>query len=143
MLFLKRIVTVLALVYLLLTLLILFFPFVRTSTVGIFSAYSLPMEVNMLLGFSWASVAVIGLLLLVENLDSGLLRRRVGKQEQKINELKAQLFDAQKPLGPPAAYLPQQPAPLRPPGVSYPTADQARRAGPPPPPNFPTPPPTY
>ncbi|WP_223648683.1 hypothetical protein [Hymenobacter psoromatis] len=138
MLFLKRIVTVLALIYLLLALLILFFPFVRTSTVGIFSAYSLPMEVNMLLGFSWASVAVIGLLLLIENLDSGLLRRRVGKQEQKINELKAQLFDAQKPLAAPGAY-PPPPAPMRPPGVSYPTADQERRAGPPP---FPTPPPT-
>ena len=94
MLFLKRIVTVLALVYLLLALLILFFPFVRTSTVGIFSVYSLPMEINMLLGFAWASVAVVGLLLIFENLDSGLLRRSVAKQEQKINELKAQLFDA-------------------------------------------------
>ena len=62
MLFLKRIVTVLALVYLLLALLILFFPAsFATSTVGIFSqgAYSLPRwSVNMLLGFSWASVAV-------------------------------------------------------------------------------------
>lgn len=101
--FLKRIVTVIALVYLLLALLILFFPFVRTSTVGIFSAYSLPMEVNMLLGFTWASVAVIGLLLIFENIDSGLLRRTVNQQERKINELKAQLFDAKKPLGPPSS----------------------------------------
>jgi hypothetical protein len=98
MLFLKRIVTVLALVYLLLALLILFFPFVRTSTVGIFSAYSLPMEINMLLGFTWASVFIMGLLLITENLDSGLLRRGASKQEQKINELKAQLFDTQKAL---------------------------------------------
>ncbi|MGI4737210.1 MAG: hypothetical protein ACRYG7_18745 [Janthinobacterium lividum] len=98
MLFLKRIVTVLALVYLLLALLILFFPFVRTSTVGIFSAYSLPMEINMLLGFTWASVFIMGLLLVFENLDSGLLRRSASKQEQKINELKAQLFDTQKAL---------------------------------------------
>ena len=98
MLFLKRIVTVLALLYLLLALLILFFPFVRTSTVGIFSAYSLPMEINMLLGFTWASVVIMGLLLLTENLDSGLLRRSALKQEQKINELKAQLFDTQKAL---------------------------------------------
>lgn len=98
MLFLKRIVTVLALVYLLLALLILFFPFVRTSSVGIFSAYSLPMEINMLLGFTWASVFIVGLLLVFENLDSGLLRRNASKQEQKINELKAQLFDTQKAL---------------------------------------------
>ncbi len=102
MLFLKRIVTVLALIYLLLTLLILFFPFVRTSTVGIFSAYSLPMEINLLLGFAWASVGVVGLLLIFENIDSGLLRRNVAKQDQKINELKAQLFDTKKPLPPPA-----------------------------------------
>lgn len=99
--FLKRIATILALVYLLFALLILFFPFVRTSSVGIFSAYSLPMEINMLLGFTWASVAVIGLLLIVENIDSGLLRRTIGQQEKKINELKAQLFDAKKPLSPP------------------------------------------
>jgi hypothetical protein len=99
--FLKRIATIVALVYLLFALLILFFPFVRTSSVGIFSAYSLPMEINMLLGFTWASVAVVGLLLIVENIDSGLLRRTVGQQEKKINELKAQLFDAKKPLVPP------------------------------------------
>ncbi|TDN37735.1 hypothetical protein A8B98_04250 [Hymenobacter sp. UV11] len=122
-------------IYLLVALLILFFPFVRTSSVGIFSAYSLPMEVNMLLGFTWASVAVIGLLLIFENIDSGLLRRTVGKQERKINELKAQLFDAQKPLGPPAYPTPAaQPAP----GVAYPTAEQTRRPDPLPP----TPPPT-
>jgi hypothetical protein len=122
MLFLKRIVTIIALVYLLLMLLILFFPFVRSSTVGIFSAYSLPMEINLLLGFAWASVGVIGLLLLFENLDSSLLRRNIAKQEQKINELKAELFDAKKPITPPMTGP-----------TSYPTAYDAR----------PTPPPTY
>jgi hypothetical protein len=122
MLFLKRIVTIIALVYLLLMLLILFFPFVRSSTVGIFSAYSLPMEINLLLGFAWASVGVIGLLLLFENLDSSLLRRNIAKQEQKINELKAELFDAKKPVTPPITGP-----------TSYPTAYDAR----------PTPPPTY
>ena len=134
MLFLKRIVTVLALVYLLVALLILFFPFVRTSTVGIFSAYSLPMEVNMLLGFPWASVVVIGLLLIFENIDSGLLRRNVSKQEQKINELKAQLFDAKKPLDAPTAY--PSSGPTTSPNVAYPTAEEARR-------NPPLPPTTY
>jgi hypothetical protein len=122
MLFLKRIVTIIALVYLLLMLLILFFPFVRSSTVGIFSAYSLPMEINLLLGFAWASVGVIGMLLLFENLDSSLLRRNISKQEQKINELKAELFDAKKPVTPPITDP-----------NSYPTAYDAR----------PTPPPTY
>ena len=57
--FIKRVVTVLTLIYLLLALLILFFPFVRSSTVSIFSVYSLPMEVNLLLGFMWSSVIVV------------------------------------------------------------------------------------
>ncbi|RZK32347.1 MAG: hypothetical protein EOO57_15100 [Hymenobacter sp.] len=120
MLFFKRIVTIIALVYLLLMLLILFFPFVRSSTVGIFSAYSLPMEINLLLGFAWASVGVVGLLLLFENLDSSLLRRNVAKQEQKINELKAQLFDAKKPLTPPSTGP-----------TSYPSAYDVRPSSPP------------
>lgn len=111
MLFLKRIVTVIALIYLLLALLILFFPFVRTSTVGIFSVYSLPMEINLLLGFTWAGVGVVGLLLVFENLDSGLLRRTVSQQEKKINELKAQLFDATKPLPTPTVGLRTPPYP--------------------------------
>ena len=111
MLFLKRVVTIIALVYLLLSLLILFFPFVRNSTVGIFSAYSLPMEINLLLGFTWAGVSVVGLLLIFENLDSGLLRRTVSQQEKKINELKAQLFDATKPAAPPAASVRMPPYP--------------------------------
>ncbi|MGI4835924.1 MAG: hypothetical protein ACRYFK_20925 [Janthinobacterium lividum] len=120
MLFLKRIVTVLALVYLLLTLLILFFPFVRSSTVGIFSVYSLPMEINMLLGFAWASVGIVGLLLVFENLDSGLLRRKVAQQDTKINELKAQLFDQRAPTTSPLA-------PATGSAVSYPTATQYPR----------------
>ena len=121
MLFLKRIVTVLALVYLLLALLILFFPFVRSSTVGIFSVYSLPMEINMLLGFTWASVAIVGLLLVFENLDSGLLRRSASKQDQKINELKAQLFDAQKALTTATTYPSPAPGiPSAPGATAYP-----------------------
>jgi len=95
----KRLVTIIALVYLLVALLLLFFPFVRTSSVGIFGIYSLPLEINMLLGFTWAGVIVVGLLLVFENLDSGLLRRTIDQQDKKINELKAQLFDAKKPLG--------------------------------------------
>ncbi|WP_151089275.1 hypothetical protein [Hymenobacter baengnokdamensis] len=123
MLFLKRIVTVLALVYLLLALLILFFPFVRTSTVNIFSIYSQTMEINLLLGFAWASVVVVTLLLIFENIDSSLLRRSVTQQDHKINELKAQLYDVKKPLAPPTSG----------PAAPYPTAYDAP----------PTTPPTY
>lgn len=127
--FLKRVVTVIALIYLLLAMLILFFPFVRSSTVGIFGVYSLPLEINLLLGFTWAGAGVVALLLVFENIDSGLLRRTVGQQEKKINELKAQLFDAKKPLATPT------PGPgLRTP-PPYPTAYDA--------PVTPTPPPTY
>ena len=118
MLFLKRIVTVLALVYLLLMLLVLFFPFVRSSTVGIFSVYSLPMEINLLLGFAWVSVGIVGLLLVFENLDSGLLRRKVAQQDAKINELKAQLFDQRAPGTPPLASATGS-------AIGYPTAAEA------------------
>ncbi len=122
----KRFVTILALVYLLVALLLLFIPFERLSTVGIFGVYSLAMEVNILLGFTWAGLIVVGLLLVFENLDSGLLRRTIEQQDKKINELKAQLFDAKKPLGgsvigsggrstPPPPSPPAGPAPTLPP----------------------------
>ena len=99
--FIKRIVTIIALVYLLFAALMLFFPFVRNSTISIFSAYSLQMETNFLLALVWSSVAVVGMLLVFENIDSGLLRREVTQQDRKINELKAQLFDAKRATGPP------------------------------------------
>lgn len=109
--FIKRIVTLLALIYLLVALLILFFPFVRSSTVGIFGVYSLPLEINLLLGFTWASVGVVALLLVFENIDSSLLRRKIGKQDAQINELKAQLYEVQKPLTPPSPQPPTHSAP--------------------------------
>jgi hypothetical protein len=116
--FIKRVVTVLALVYLLLALLILFFPFVRSSTVGIFSVYSLPMEVNLLLGFLWASVVVVGLLLIFETINSGLLRRSISKQDQQLTQVKTQLHEAQRPASVP--------------GGSYPPASGTRRPDSPP-----------
>ena len=117
--FIKRIVTVVALVYLLLALLMLFFP---KATGSVFGLYTLPLEVNMLLGLTWGSVVVVGLLLVFENLDSGLLRRNVTQQDRKINELKAQLFDAQKAAGVPTT----GPAP------AYPTTYDAPSANTPP-----------
>lgn len=103
---LKRIVTVVALVYLLFASLMLFFPFVRNSAIGIFSAYSLQMETNLLLILVWSSLAVVGLLLVFENIDSGLLRRNVAQQERKINELKAQLFDSKRTTALPPSGIP-------------------------------------
>jgi hypothetical protein len=122
MLFLKRIVTVLALLYMLVALLFLFFPAVRSS-MSVFGveAYTLAMEVNLLLGLTWVGVIVTGLLMAIEKADSGLLRRSAAKQEQKINELKAQLFDAKKPLVQPQS----QPLPsptVYPPSRSVPPA---------------------
>lgn len=138
MLFLKRIVTVIALLYLLVALLFLFFPAVRSSmSVFGMQAYTLAMEVNLLLGLTWVGVVVTTLLMLVEKADSGLLRRSVAKQEQKINELKAQLFDAKKPLA--------QPQQLPNPTV-YPPARNVSPATDPAPTTYPqaynTPPPT-
>ncbi|MDJ0365772.1 hypothetical protein QMK33_11465 [Hymenobacter sp. H14-R3] len=142
MLFLKRIVTIIALLYLLVALLFLFFPAVRSS-MSVFGveAYTLGMEVNLLLGLTWVGVFVTALLMLVEKADSGLLRRNVSKQEQKINELKAQLFDAKKPpmqpqhLPNPTVYPPARSVPPTP-GPAAPTYPQAYNTPP-------TPPPTY
>lgn len=125
---LKRVVTIIALVYLLVALLLLFFPFVRTSSVGLFGVYSLPLEINLLLGFTWGGVIVVGLLLIFENLDSGLLRRTIDQKDKKINELKAQLFDVKAPLGASA--------------VSYPLPPSAGPAPTLPPPSLPPPSPT-
>jgi hypothetical protein len=133
MLFLKRIVTVLALLYLLVALLFLFFPAVRSSmSVFGMQAYTLAMEVNLLLGLTWVGVVVTALLMLVEKADSGLLRRSAAKQEQKINELKAQLFDAKKPLMQPQS----QPQP-RPNPTVYPPARSVPPATGPAAPNYP------
>jgi|GEM_PF-1555510 len=135
MLFLKRIVTILALLYLLVALLFLFFPAVRSS-ISIFGveAYTLAMEVNLLLGLTWVGVIVTALLMLVEKADSGLLRRNAAKQEQRINELKAQLFDAKKPLASPTNY----------PTTSSPATDTSTTTPYPSAYNTPsTPPPTY
>lgn len=94
MVFLNRIVAALALLYLLLALLLLFFPFVRSSAVGLFSVYSLPLEVNLLLGLVWGSVGVVALLLGVNVLDRALLRRTISRQDQQLRALQAPLDPA-------------------------------------------------
>ncbi|RZK88794.1 MAG: hypothetical protein EOO62_37115 [Hymenobacter sp.] len=129
MLALKRIVTVAAMVYLLLALLFLLFPAVRSSVAGLGGSGSLvDDERNFFYVLSIIGAVVLALELVVENLDSSLLRRSVAQQDSKINELKAKLYDTHQPLGAAASTIP--------PAVSYPTAasaaerDQAAPQGP-------------
>lgn len=130
---LKRVVTVAVMVYLLLALLLLLFPAVRTSIAGLGAGTSpTENERNLFYVLSWVGVAVLALQLLIDNLNSSALRRTVGQQDDKINELKAKLYDAQQPA------RPLVPADSSTPAVTYPTAasaaterDQAPPAGPP------------
>jgi len=132
---LKRIVTVVVMVYLLIALLFLLFPALRTSisdTMGN-GAPGPYQERDFFIMLTWIGVVVLGLHLVVENLDSTLLRRNVAQQDNRINELKAKLYDVQQPIGRPAVATTTDPA------VSYSTATEARRTDVPPA----TTPPTY
>ena len=97
MLALKRIVTVAVMIYLLLALLFVLVPAVRTSVADMGAGLSVPEKERQF--FSVMFVIGAGLLalhLLTENLDSVLLRRTVNQHESKINELKAKLYDHQQ-----------------------------------------------
>ena len=135
MLALKRIVTVVVMVYLLIALLFLLFPALRVSISGM-AGNGEPgpyQERDFFMTLCWVGIVVLGLHLITENLDSSLLRRTAAQQDNRINELKAKLYDVQQPAGRPvAAVTPADPA------VSHPTAAEARRADVPP-----TTPPTY
>jgi hypothetical protein len=128
MLALKRIVTVAVMVYLLLALLFLLLPAVRTNVAELGSGVS-PMENerNFFYVLSFAGVIVLALHLIVENIDSSVLRRTVAQQDQKVNELKAKLYDVHQPTSTAATTNP---------AVTYPTAasaaerDQAAPQGP-------------
>jgi hypothetical protein len=120
MLALKRVVTVAVMVYLLLALLFLLLPAVRTSVAELGSGVSpAENERNFFYVLSWVGVGVLALQLVIENLDSSTLRRTVGQQDGKINELKAKLYDAQQPTSRPV--LADSPTPA----VTYPTAASA------------------
>lgn len=112
----KRFVTVVVLVHLLLMLLFLLVPAVRSTMEGMDSMASSPYEkeANFFRVLLWVSVVVLGLQLIVENMDSSLLRRNLTQHEAKINELKAKMYDHQQrdtnpalaptlPTSPPAA----------------------------------------
>ena len=140
---LKRVVTVAVMVYLLLALLFFLFPAVRSSVAGLGGSGSLvDDERNFFYVLSIIGAAVLAVQLVVENLDSSLLRREVGKQDGKINELKAKLYDThQAPTSTPALAS----ATSHQPSVSYPTAADAAATAErqPTPTNPPATPPTY
>ena len=97
MLALKRIVTVAVMIYLLLALLFVFVPAVRSSVMGMSSELSdLAKERQFYHILFLIGAVLLGLHLLTENLDSVLLRRTVSQHEGKINELKAKLYDHQQ-----------------------------------------------
>ena len=97
MLALKRIVTVAVMVYLLLALLFILAPAVRSSVVGMGSGLSLLEQERQFFYVMFVIGAVVlALQLITENLDSTLLRRAVNQNEGKINELKAKLYDHQQ-----------------------------------------------
>ncbi|MBJ6110491.1 hypothetical protein JAO73_15820 [Hymenobacter sp. BT523] len=108
MLALKRIVTVAVMVYLLLAVLFVLAPAVRTSVMGMGSGLSaLEQERSFYYTLFLIGAGLLALHLITENLDSVLLRRSVSQHENKINELKAKLYDQQQravpPVGVPSA----------------------------------------
>jgi hypothetical protein len=97
MLALKRIVTVAVMVYLLLALLFILAPAVRSTVMGMGSGLSvLDQERQFFYVMFVIGAIVLTLQLVTENLDSTLLRRAVNQNEGKINELKAKLYDHQQ-----------------------------------------------
>ena len=103
MLALKRFVTVVVMVYLLLALLFVLAPAVRSTVTGMGSGLSvLEQERQFFYVLFVIGAAILALHLLTENLDSVLLRRTVTQNEGKINELKAKLYDTQQRPGTPA-----------------------------------------
>ena len=90
----KRFVSIVVLVQLLLMLLFLLFPAVRTTLEGMDTGVEKERDFFQIL--TWISFGVLALQLVVENLDSTLLRRTVVQHEGKINELKAKLYDHQQ-----------------------------------------------
>ena len=90
----KRFVSVVVLVYLLLALLFLLVPSVRNSISDLGNGTN--KTEDFFHALAWIGVLVLGLQFVVENLDSALLRRSVSSQDDKINELKARLYDHQQ-----------------------------------------------
>ncbi|GAA3989685.1 hypothetical protein [Hymenobacter antarcticus] len=97
MLALKRIVTVAVMIYLLLALLFILAPAVRSTVMGMGSGLSvIEQERQFFYTMFVIGAVILTLHLLTENLDSVMLRRAVSQNEGKINELKARLYDTQQ-----------------------------------------------
>jgi hypothetical protein len=136
----KRFATVAALVYLLLAALFFLLPSVRSSVAGLNGSGSVvDDERSFFYVLAAIGAVVLALVVMVENLDSSLLRREVGKQESKVNELKAKLYDTHQPAAVASSAATHSPS------VSYPTAADAATAAEhaPRPTNPPTTPTTY
>ena len=102
MLALKRFVTVVVMVYLLLALLFVLAPAVRSTVTGMGPGLSgLEQERQFFYVMFLIGAGILALHLLTENLDSIMLRRTVTQNEGKINELKAKLYDTQQRTGAP------------------------------------------
>jgi ABC-type multidrug transport system fused ATPase/permease subunit len=100
MLALKRIVTVAVMAYLLLALLFVLAPAVRTTFTDMSSGLSaLEKERQFYYMLFLIGAGLLALQLITENLDSVLLRRTVSQHEGKVNELKAKLYDHQQRTG--------------------------------------------
>ena len=109
MLALKRLVTVAVMVYLLLALLFIFVPAVRTSVMGMGSGLSaLEQERSFYYTLFVIGAVLLALHLVTENLDSVMLRRSVSQYEGKVNELKAKLYDQQQRATAPVAAQPSR-----------------------------------
>ncbi|MBO2012068.1 hypothetical protein [Hymenobacter negativus] len=104
MLALKRIITVAVMIYLLLALLFILAPAVRSSVMGMGPGLSVIEQERQFFYVMFIIGAVLlALHMVTENLDSVLLRRSVSQHEGKINELKAKLYDTQQRATAPAA----------------------------------------
>lgn len=111
MLALKRFVTVVVMVYLLLALLFYFVPSVRATVAGLSPGLSaMEQERQFFYWLAAIGAIVLALHLLTENADSAILRRQVSQHEGKVNELKAKLYDHQQQAQPtvrPASTIPR------------------------------------
>lgn len=92
MLALKRLVTILVMVYVLLALLLILSPGSRDGLMAVTAGTN---AVGFYYALFVAGAVLLTLQLVTENLDSTLLRRDVAAREGKINELKARLYDHQ------------------------------------------------
>ncbi|AWM34613.1 hypothetical protein [Hymenobacter nivis] len=127
---LKRFVSVVVMVYLLLALLFLLVPAVRNQIADLGTALSeVERERDFFQMLATIGASILAVHLVVENLDSSLLRRNVAKQDSRINELKARLYDHQQtsqPLGtgPQGAPANRYGTPTAPPAPQHPMFPQ-------------------